>query len=103
MKKIVTGIIIAIIPIYTFFTWLIIYNKYPETDQSYRLSKFKDIIFNIPISQTSLSGLNIVLSSLAIYYLLTSVNKNYLSKKIITILIAGLLFFIILYNIWGIL
>lgn len=103
MQKIIIGLLLSLLPIYSFFSWLSIFNKYPKKDQTFRLREFNKLFFDISISQTTFTIINILLSFAAIYYLISFQNIKNVAMKNISGIIVLLLILITLYNFWGLL
>lgn len=103
MKKIKVGFLLSILPIYSFFSWLYIFNTFPEKKQSFRIKEFNKLFFDISINQTTLAIINIILSLTSIYFLLISHAIKSPIVKVISRIVIVLLLLITLYNFWGLL
>jgi hypothetical protein len=102
MKNIFKIIILLILPIYSFISWIFIYNKSNITTQSGRVSEFRKFLFDININLTYLSLINILLSMLAIILLLKfSESKSNRIIKISRVILIIIAFLTLFFNIIG--
>ena len=103
MKKIIIGLLLSLLPIYSFFSWIYVFSKNPKTDQSFKLRELNKMFFDISINQTTFTIVNILFSFAAMFYLIKFQSiKNGLIKTI-SVIITLLLILITLYNFWGLL
>lgn len=102
-KKIIIGLLLSLLPIYSFFSWIYVFSKNPETDQSFKLRELDKMFFGISINQTTFAIINILLSFAAMSYLMKFQNIKNGIIKIISVVIILLLILITLYNFWGLL
>lgn len=103
MKNFITGFLLSILPIYSFFSWLYVFNKYSTKDQSFKIREFNKIFFDISINQTTFIIINILFSFAAISFLIKFQTIKNVALKIISGIIIFLLILITLYNFWGLL
>lgn len=103
MKKYIIGFLLSILPIYNFFSWLYIFNKYPKKDQPFKIKEFNKMFFDFSINQTTHTIINIIFSFVAIYFLIKFQTIKNVAIKIISGIVIMLLILIILYNFWGLL
>lgn len=103
MKKFIIGFLLSLLPIYSFISWLYIFHKYPKKDQTFKLREFNKMFFDLSISQTAFTIINILFSFAAICYLIRFQNIKNVAIKIISGIIILILILIALYNFWGLL
>ena len=81
MRKIILAVLFSLIPIYSFFTWIYIFNKFIDINQADKLLEYNKMFFNISINQTTLSLVNLSLAITSIYFLKKAeVNQNKILK-----------------------
>ena len=101
MKKIILGVLFSLMPIYSFFTWIYIFNKFIYINQADKILEYNKMFFNISINQTTLTLVNLLLAITSIYFLKKAeVNRNKILKtfRLLALLLIGL---ISMFNIWG--
>ena len=49
MRKIILAVLFSLIPIYSFFTWIYIFNKFIDINQADKLIEYNKMFFNISI------------------------------------------------------
>jgi len=101
MKKIYTGIVLGLFPIFTFVFWLITFSnnegkRYKEIAEIY-LTK----LYNVP--GLYLSALNIITSISALYLLLCCINSKPTIVKAITAIYSIIIMIMLFFNIWTLL
>ena len=101
MRKIILAVLFSLIPIYSFFTWIYIFNKFIDINQADKLLEYNKMFFNISINQTTLSLVNLLLAITSIYFLKKAeVNRNKILKTF-RLLALLLIVLISMFNIWG--
>ena len=101
MRKIILAVLFSLIPIYSFFTWIYIFNKFIDINQADKLLEYNKMFFNISINQTTLSLVNLSLAITSIYFLKKAeVNQNRI-LKIFRLLALLLIVLISMFNIWS--
>ena len=101
MKKIILGLLFSAVPVYSFFTWIYVFNKFIGINQADKLLQYNKMFFNISINQTTLSLVNLSLAITSIYFLKKAeVNQNKI-LKIFRLLALLLIVLISIFNIWG--
>jgi hypothetical protein len=101
MKKIILGVLFSLMPIYSFFTWIYIFNKFIDINQADKLLEYNKMFFNISINQTTLTLVNLSLAITSIYFLKKAeVNQNKILKPF-RLLALLLIVLISMFNIWG--
>ena len=101
MRKIILAVLFSLIPIYSFFTWIYIFNKFIDINQADKLLEYNKMFFNISINQTTLSLVNLSLAITSIYFLKKAeVNQNKILKTF-RLLALLLIVFVSTFNIWG--
>ena len=101
MRKVILAVLFSLIPIYSFFTWIYIFNKFIFINQADKLLEYNKMFFNISINQTTLSLVNLSLAITSIYFLKKAeVNQNKI-LKIFRLLALLLIVLISMFNIWG--
>ena len=101
MKKIILAVLFSLIPIYSFFTWIYIFNKFIDINQADKLLEYNKMFFNISINQTTLSLVNLSLAITSIYFLKKAkVNRNKILKTF-RLLALLLIVLISMFNIWS--
>jgi hypothetical protein len=100
MRKIILAVLFSLIPIYSFFTWIYIFNKFIYINQADKILEYNKMFFNISINQTTLTLVNLLLAITSIYFLKKAeVNRNKILKtfRLLTLLLIVL---ISMFNIW---
>ena len=101
MRKIILAVLFSLIPIYSFFTWIYIFNKFIDINQADKLLEYNKMFFNISINQTTLTLVNLSLAITSIYFLKKAeVNRNKILKTF-RLLALLLMVLISMFNIWG--
>ena len=101
MKKIILGVLFSLMPIYSFFTWIYIFNKFIYINQADKILEYNKMFFNISINQTTLTLVNLSLAFTSIYFLKKAeVNRNKILKTF-RLLALLLIVLISMFNIWG--
>ncbi|MAW97079.1 MULTISPECIES: hypothetical protein [unclassified Leeuwenhoekiella] len=102
MKNLIIGFLLAVFPIYNFFSWIYIFTKYPE-NQSFRQENHEDLFFGIPTSNSWFLVINMAFLISAIVFLLRFKHTEALSIKILGSITAFILVLMLLYNFWALL
>ena len=101
MRKIILAVLFSLMPIYSFFTWLYIFNKFIYINQADKILEYNKMFFNISINQTTLTLVNLSLAITSIYFLKKAeVNRNKILKTF-RLLALLLMVLISMFNIWG--
>ena len=103
MKNLLTGIISSILPIYSFFSWIYVFNKYPKISHSDRINEYNKMFFNIEFNQVIFGIINIILLFISIIFLIKSVKTKNILIKVTSSIFILLSVFILFYNVWGLL
>ena len=101
MKFFLKAILLSVFPIYSFISWIFIFNKYPENNQTNRINKYREMIFSFSYDIKILSVINIILSIVAILFYAKSIKTENVLIKIISVIAVISLTIIFIYNIWG--
>ena len=100
MRKIILAVLFSLIPIYSFFTWIYIFNKFIDINHTDKILEYNKMFFNISINQTTLTLVNLLLAITSIYFLKKAeVNRNKI-LKIFRLLTLLLIVLISMFNIW---
>ena len=100
MRKIILAVLFSLIPIYSFFTWIYIFNKFIYINQADKILEYNKMFFNISINQTTLTLVNLSLAITSIYFLKKAeVNRNKILKTF-RLLALLLIVLISMFNIW---
>jgi len=101
MKKIILGVLFSLMPIYSFFTWIYIFNKFIDINQADKILEYNKMFFNISINQTTLTLVNLSLAITSIYFLKKAEVDQNKTLKIFRLLTLLLIVLISIFNIWG--
>lgn len=101
MKKIILGLLFSAVPVYSFFTWIYVFNKFIGINQADKLLQYNKMFFNIFINQTTHALVNLSLAFTSIYFLKNAeINQN-IVLKIFRLIALSLMVLVSMFNIWG--
>lgn len=100
-RNFISGILLSILPIFSFIYWIYIFYNYNSQNHQYKLDKYEEELFIASIDQTILTVINILLSFLAIVFLSRSFKTLNTTSKIFAGFLILLLICIGLYNGWS--
>lgn len=103
MKNFYKGLLFAVLPLYSFFSWLYIFNTSTLVTQKEKLIAFKKLFLNSSFNLKHLAILNILFSITAIVLLLNTLKLKWCATKISALVLSILLVFIAIYNLWSLL
>lgn len=103
MKNLIIGFLLAVFPVYSFFSWIYIFNKYSSQNQQLRQENYNDLFLGISTSGSLFLVVNIAFLISAILFLLKFKHSEALSIKMIGSISAFILVLILLYNFWALL
>jgi hypothetical protein len=103
MKKIIIGIIVAILPLYSFISWINIFNNEKLNSQEARVTEYRKSFFDLIYNINIITWLNILFCIASIYLLGSSFSKMQKGLKIFSSLLIIAMFMLILYNMWNLL
>ena len=103
MKNLLTGSVFSTLPIYSFISWIILYNNKNLKNHQDRIIEFKKSLFNLDINFKVLDLINIFFIFVAISFFLKCFKNNTNSiYKSVSSIFTIFLMFILIYNVWGI-
>jgi|SaaInl0LU_22_DNA_1037365.scaffolds.fasta_scaffold123466_1 hypothetical protein len=103
MKKIIIGIIVGLLPLYSFISWINIFNNEKLISQEARVKEYRKTFFGLIDNVNVITSLNILFCIISIYILGSSFSKMQKGLKIFSSLLMTFLSALILYNIWSLL
>ncbi|WP_299015128.1 hypothetical protein [uncultured Polaribacter sp.] len=103
MKKIIIGIVVGILPLYSFISWINIFYNEKLINQEARIKEYRKTFFGLIDDVNIITLLNILFCIVSIYILGSSFSKMKKGIKIFSSLLMIVLSILILYNIWSLL
>jgi hypothetical protein len=101
MRKIILGLSFSAVPVYSFFTWIYVFNKFIDINQADKLLEYNKMFFNISINPTSHTLVNLSLAFTSIYFLKNAeINQN-IALKIFRLIALLLMVLVSMFNVWG--
>jgi len=103
MRKTIIGIIVAVLPLYSFISWINIFSNDKLNSQEARVTEYRKMFFSLFNNVNIITFLNIILSITSIYLLGSNFSKMKRSLKVFSSLLIIVMFILILFNIWSLL
>ena len=98
--KLLVGMILSIVPIYAFISWIYTYNKFQTLTQAERVREYVTLFPGFMQEVNTISWLSTILS-LASIITLGSIKKLRSSLNVTKVLYMAALAFILFFNIWS--
>lgn len=103
MKNFYKGLLFSILPMYSFFSWLYIFNTSPLVTHKERLIAYKKGFLNSSFNLKYLAVLNILFSIIAIVFLLKALKLKWNLSTVFSLVLVIVLVTITFYNLWSLL